>query len=324
MKYLELEKNLNKQRLSAYNIFGADDFLRELALKRILGLVTEFPDMNINFFGEKADAADIRDACELLPMTGDIRAAVAEISAFKKDGADIINAYLKNPNPCAVLVILSGEDPIKGVKDIEPVDCGKLSSSALSKIIAGECAKAGVSADESAALKLIEYCGSSMTRINGELQKLAAWAGQGGRIDAAAVALMVEPESEYRIYQLADAAAKGDAALCMRITQKCLADKIAPSAMLAGIYSHFRRLLYCAVTKGGDEEIAEVLGVKAFAVQNARRQAAMFTKMRLKKINDLCNRGEMNVKSGKTYEYNALILTLMYIVNTRVEGTGNR
>ena len=318
MKYLELEKNLNKQRLPAYNIFGADDYLKDAALKRILGLVTEFPDMNINFFGEKAEAADIRDACELLPMMGDIRVVAAAVSAFKKDGADVINAYLENPNPCAVLVLLSGEEPVKGVKDAEPVDCGKLSSSALNKIIAGECAKAGVPIDENAVLKLIDYCGNNMTRISGELQKLISWAGAGGKIDAAAVALMVEPESEYKIYQLADAAAKGDAALCMRIVQKCLADKLAPSAMLAGIYSHFRRLLYCAVSKGGDEELAAALGVKPFAVINARRQAQAFTKMRLKKINDLCNRSEMNVKSGKIYEYNALILTLMYIVNMRV------
>jgi DNA polymerase-3 subunit delta len=316
MKYSELEKNLSKARLPAYNIFGNDDWLVRGALKRLTGLVVDFPDMNINYLSEKADGLEIKEACELLPMMGDLRVVVAAPTALKKDGAEILNAYLKKPNPSTALVLLSGEEPIKGIKDIEAVDCGKLSASAINKIIAGECAKAGVSMNEGAAFKLIEYCGNSMTRISGELQKLIAWAGAGGKLDDAAVALMVEPESEYRIYQLADAAAKGSAALCMKITAKSLADKIAPSAMLAGLYSHFRRLLYCAVSNLGGDELTAVLGVKPFAAENARRQAKMFTKMRLKRINDLCNQSETNIKSGKMYEYNALILTLMYIVNS--------
>lgn len=314
MKFLDLDKSLKKERQAAYNIYGEDALLREKAVKKLLSLVTEFPDMNINNLGENAGALEIKEACELLPMMGGLR-AVAAAPSLKKGGAEILDSYLKNPNPSTVLILLSGEEPLKDIRNLEPVNCDKLSSSAIRGLIAEAAGAAGVTVDESAALRLIDYCAGGMARITGELDKLSAWAGRGGKIDAEAVRLMVEPEAEYRIYQLADAAARGNGELCMRITAKCMADKLSPTAMLAGLYSHFRRLLYCAITKGGAEELAAGLGVKAFALENARRQAKLFSPLRLKKINDLCNNYETGIKSGKIYEYNALILALMFIIN---------
>ena len=128
MKFLELEKELSKRRLPCYNIFGEDDYLQNAALKKLLAFVTVFPDMNINFMGEKATGLEIKESCELLPMMGDVRIVAAEAAALKKNDASIINEYLKNPNPSTVLILLSGGEAIKGVSAAEPVDCAKLPS----------------------------------------------------------------------------------------------------------------------------------------------------------------------------------------------------
>ncbi len=316
MTYPELEKHLKNGRAAAYNIFGTDAWLIESALKRLSSLVTDLPDMNINHIAEKAQAEDIKDTCELLPVMGGLRIVISE-SPLKKDGAEVINGYLKNPNPSTLLILISGEEPHKGLKNIELIDCAKLSASKAGAIIAETARAANVTLADNAASRLTEYCGNSMARIMSELNKLCGFAGSGGHISAEDVAEMVEPEAEYKIYQLSDAAAKGDGALCMRITAKCIADKIAPSAMLAGLYAHFRRLLYSAVNKGSAESVAAELGVKPYSVESARRQAAAFGARRLKKINDLLNETELNIKSGKIYEYNAFILAVMYILNSK-------
>ena len=96
-----------------------------------------------------------------------------------------------------------------------------------------------------------------------------------------------------------------------------MADKISPSALVAGLYSHFRRMLYAVINKGTAEEAAAVMGVKTFAVENAKRQAAVYGARRIKSINDRINETELNIKSGKIYEYNALILIIMFILSQR-------
>ena len=81
--------------------------------------------------------------------------------------------------------------------------------------------------------------------------------------------------------------------------------------MLIGmLYSHFRRLLYTAITPQYDRMPAD-LGVKEFAVRKAKEQAGKFTPKKLKKICDGLQETDFDIKSGRITDKVALELTVL-------------
>jgi len=75
----------------------------------------------------------------------------------------------------------------------------------------------GVQIEPDAARALIEHVGERQQRLVRELEKLALAAGQGARIDLAAVEDLAAPSAERRAWSLADALLAGDGPAATRI-----------------------------------------------------------------------------------------------------------
>ena len=69
--------------------------------------------------------------------------------------------------------------------------------------------------------------------------------------------------------------------------------------LLVSLYNHFRRMFYCLTTKEGNATVAEMLGVKEYAVKKTREQASKFTAKRVKAIVDRLAAADAAFKSGE-------------------------
>ncbi len=316
MKFEELKKHLSSGTFRpAYICVGDDSFVLQKAEGLFKALAPAMPDFNVSVFSETSDATAVLDACESLPVIDQYR--VVLVKNFRGDAAKFL-PYLKKPNPTTVLVFSAQslkEGFAKVVGQLEPVDCNRLENRFIINYIAKTVTAAGSSIQRDAAELLIEYCDSFMTRIATETEKLALYK-LGGVITKDDVKNLVKPETDYKIFELSEAVANKQNVKAAKVLYTMLEDKLAPSAILGMIYSHFRRLLYCAITPK-DDNISQLLGIKEYAVKKAAEQAGKYTPKRLMKICDGFHKADADFKAGKMNDLTALEVTVMGILNER-------
>ena len=76
--------------------------------------------------------------------------------------------------------------------------------------------------------------------------------------------------------------------------------------LFVSLYYHYRRMLYSAISKESDAEVAKYLKVKEFAVKMARRQAKAYPIKRLKEIVDSLALYDEKFKQGYVEQSSAV------------------
>jgi DNA polymerase-3 subunit delta len=107
--------------------------------------------------------------------------------------------------------------------------------------LVGNAAKRGFELSPDAARMLIAHLGDSLARLDNELDRLAVWAGAGGRVDAEDVLEMVSDSSEVGDFALADALVSGDRARCVGLAERMLADGESAGSTVYRAASSLRR-----------------------------------------------------------------------------------
>ena len=310
MLFSELKKHIRTERLHpAYLVVGEDAFLLSGAIKQFCALAEPFPAFNLSEITAPESVADVAEACESLPLSGERRVVI--VRQCKADMSGLAR-YLDDPCPTTVLVFCA-EKPESGLSKIVSrltvVDCSKLDRKTELAWIAVKSKEWGAGITEAAARLLTEYCADDMSRVSAELSKLCSYR-YGGVVSEEDVLTLVSPTLDFKIFALADAVA-GRQAGKAAITLKNLTESgVSPVTLLGLLYGHFRRLLYVAITPAYERMPAD-LGVKEFAVRKAKEQAARFTPVKLKRICDSLQNADYDVKSGKLTDKTALELAVL-------------
>ncbi len=92
-----------------------------------------------------------------------------------------------------------------------------------------------------AARLLISHLGDSLTRLDNELDRLALWAGPGGRVDAEDVSEMVTDSGETGGFALADAIVGGDRVASIRMAERKIAEGESAGSTVYKAASSLRR-----------------------------------------------------------------------------------
>jgi DNA polymerase III delta subunit len=313
MKFRELKNHLQTRPLfPAYIATGDDAFVIGSAVKLFKAAVSGPPDFNISSFDDAAGADGIIAALDSMPLAADFRLVVAR--DYRGDCAPLAE-YLKKPNQQAVLLFVAAvlKDNFAAILPrLTPIDCGRLDESDLLKFIAKNAAEYGAEVSPDAARLLIRYCNFNLSRISSELEKLA-FMRLGGTVTAADAENFVAPESDYKIYEISDAVARKQNGRAALVLKSLLDANIQPGQIMGMLYSHFRRLLYCAVTeRGGD--LAGLLGVKEYAVTKLCEQCRDYSPVRLKRICDAFHDADYSFKSGLISDITALEVCIMRIL----------
>jgi DNA polymerase III delta subunit len=117
---------------------------------------------------------------------------------------------------------------------------------------------------------------------------------------------MIYPDSEYKIYELANALARRNYTEFIRISEELQAKGFDPIALLSALASYFKGLYEASTTRGNDGEAAALLGLKEYAVKKNREQASKFSKKELFEHYQKIYQAVSRIKSGEITPNSAL------------------
>ncbi len=281
MKFVQLSANLKEAGpASVYLVEGEEAFFRDHAVGAIrAACALANPALNdVRYEGEalKGDAlgsfvSDLRT----LPFLDEKRLVRAyEFYPTEREWESALKPYAASPCPSTVLVIVNtgakkGCD-LKRKVGVVYVDCGKESEEALSKWLFGVVRRAGLSIDGDATTLMVRYCDSNAARMKLEVEKLKLLLGHGGRITRETVENYIAKDVEYKIYELTQAASRGNFSAFSEILHDLMEKGYDENAALSALISHYRSLSEIAGMRGTDGEIGAALGLKPYAVQKNR------------------------------------------------------
>jgi DNA polymerase-3 subunit delta len=159
------------------------------------------------------------------------------------------------------------------------------SGAGLERWITERAQKLGCTITSEAIKMLVIYAGQHLRLLAGEVEKLALYAGQGGRIDGATVRLLTPAAQQARIFDLTDALARHERALALNILHELLDQGEAPIGLTAFIGSQVRALVQIKdLSERGlrPQQIAEAAGLNPYVVHKTLPLARHFSLAQLK------------------------------------------
>lgn len=305
MKFIEFKNALEKgEKFSACLIEGEDAFFRERALILLKNKFVTEPTINAaTFDGGSFVFSDFVSSLNAYPFMSEKRLTVIREYYPKAENLKKgdLKDFLDNP-PAESLLVVVNEKPcesLKKFKTVTVVDCSKADSSLIIRWIKGRCGSGGVNIDGETAGLIAEFCQSDMTRIQSETDKLVAYAGNGGTITREIVEETVNKSTEYKIYEMTDCIGRKNFDKAISIIADMLGKGEPSQRILLSVYNYFRRLLMVAISDLDNAGLANLLGIKEYAVKKTKEQAAMFKMRALKRAVDALSDADYAIKSGR-------------------------
>lgn len=282
MKYTELKKHVAENGILPIYLFeGEEEYFREKGKQTIKNTVSE-PEFNYTLFDKKAGLKSLVDAIYTLPFLSDKRMVVAEeFYPTEKEYETFLKPLFENPVDTTVFVIVNSGKSKTGVDfkkkpNVNFVDCSRAEEETVTKWIYLTLKNAGITADGAVCNAVQRYCVCNMARVEKEVEKLKEYAGAVGTVTMADVDALVYKDSEYKIYELTQAAGRGDYNGFMQIMDGMIGKGFDETGVLNALCSYFRTLAEVSSFKGSAAQAAEALGMKEYAVKKSREQAARF------------------------------------------------
>ncbi len=294
MKFIQLAGSLKENIAPVYLAEGEEAYFRDHTVAQVRdACALRMPALNdVRYEGEtlKGDrlaafGAELRTAPFL---DGRRLVRVYEWYPTEREWESALAPYLAAPCPTTALVVSNAGK--KGAFDwkrragVTFVDCGRESEETLCRWLLGVARKLGMTLDGDAAPLFVRYCNRDAARLRLEAEKLQRLLGEGGRITRAAVEENVAKDTEYKVYELTQAASRGNHAAFCEILHDLTEKGFDETAALSALVSHYRSLLEVSQMRGSDAEVAKALGVKPYAVQKNREAAARLGKDKVRRL----------------------------------------
>jgi DNA polymerase-3 subunit delta len=212
----------------AYYFFGADEYQKDEALRRLLDVAVDPATRDFNLDqrrGSELDAADVSSLVGVPPMMADRRVVVIrDVTGLKKDARAALERYLDNPSRDTLLVMTAPAEAKddKGLSSrAVATEFKSLNDGQIPKWIELRASEAGASITPGAVALLHDAAGSDLAQMSVELQKLIAYCG-AKPIDEAAVSAVVGVQPEETLAKLLDAVADRDVSLALSLVTPVL------------------------------------------------------------------------------------------------------
>ncbi len=317
MKFVELAAELKKGLAPVYLVEGDEAYFRDHAVRSIreaCGLTQPaLNETHADGEGLKGDRlvsflSDLRT----LPFFDERRLVrVTEFYPSERDW-EIFAPYVKSPCPSTVLVIVNGGKKanaadLKRKGGVVYVDCSRESEEMLSRWLYGMMKRANLSADADAVSLMVRYCNQDAARMKTETEKLRLLLGENGRVTREVVEGEIAKDTEYKIYELTQAASRRNASAFSEILHDLMEKGFDEYAALAALTSHYRTLYEISNMSGGDAEVAKTLGIKPYAVQKNREAASRLGKEKVKALYERLYALSAGARSGEYTKSGALL-----------------
>ena len=325
---------------SCYVLEGPEEYIKRSALDALRArlLPDGMAEMNEARLKDP-DANAIIAAAETLPFLTDKRLVTilecGMLSGRAKDYDESQNAaalveYLKNPSPttCIVFYVRDKADGRKKLyqalkKCATIVQFNALDEKEMTRWIAQSLKKLDKKISAPTCQKLVFTVGSDLYALSGEIQKLAACAGEREEVLPEDIDAICAKTTAYRVYDLNNALMRGDAKNAFTLSQALIKDGEEGLYLLALLQGECRRMLSVKLLRAAGmqpDSIAQKIGAPPFAVRQLSQTVAQYTEEQLKRMTDVCMDTEYQVKSGRCAADGALEKTMLQILRIRAEG----
>ncbi len=295
MKFVQLAKNLKEEGVApVYLIEGDEAYFREHAVEAVrAACALAQPALNdVRLEGDTLKGDELLKLIaqlSTLPFFDERRIVrLYEFYPTEREWETYLKPYCASPCPTTVLLIVNtgakkGAD-LKRKGGVTYVDCGKETEEMLGRWLFGLVKRTGLSIDGDAASLMVRYCNQDAARMKLEVEKLGLILGHGGRITREAVESYVAKDVEYKIYELTQAASRGNSSAFFQILNDLMEKGFDENAALSSLTSHYRTLAEITNMRGTDAEIGQTLGIKPYAVQKNRETARRLGEAKVREL----------------------------------------
>ncbi len=159
-------------------------------------------------------------------------AVVGALAALPPDLTVVLISRAKAP-PKLVKAVKSAKGEIHEFEAPKPRD--------MPRLLVNDAKRLGFALEPAAARVLVDRMGSSSVRLRNELERLALWAGQGGRVSAGDLEEMISDTSEAAVWALSDALLERDPAKAASLAERLISQGENVTGLIYGLASRLRK-----------------------------------------------------------------------------------
>lgn len=304
-------------------VHGEDLYLRRQSIDAIarVALGDQFDAMAITRFeGKTASLADVLDELRTLPFFSKRRIVLVDdadpfVTRYRKELEG--HAASTGGSGILVLVLKSWPSNTKLFKLVEAsglaIDCASPGEKDLvpwlTRLASSKCR---AQLDPDAARLLVELVGAEVGILASEVEKLAVYVGESGKVRREDVAKLVEAGRIETVWKVLDAATLGDSATAVGILNDLLASGEHPIRVLAGFSSSLLKLHHAGRLRAARvslEEACKIAGV--FTVDKTRRQHAHLGPTRVDGLPRMLVKADLDVKGGSQLDPRVVLERLL-------------
>jgi len=169
------------------------------------------------------------------------------IERWRDAQLDAVSAALGTlPPDLTVVLIARAKVPPKLAKAVKAAQ-GELhefeapKARELPRLLVGDAKRLGFALEPAAARVLVDRMGANSVRLRHELERLALWAGEGGKVSAADLDAMVSDTSEAAVWALSDALLEREPGRAASIAERLLSQGENVTGLIYGLASRLRK-----------------------------------------------------------------------------------
>ncbi len=319
-----------------YLFTGPEEWIKNEALTALRAALLPAGLEQLNDLTLEGAAADqIIDAAETVPIMCEKRMVVVRDWApmmpgkSKNEDAEVdrIQKWLEHPAPSCTVIFYMRTDPdgrkkattaIK--KKAAQVQFDSLSDAELARWCKKRLSPMGKNMSVQAVNTLSFMAGRDLIRLDGELNKLAAYVEDRKEISVDDVKAIVPASLEYNIFELINLLLEGNPGKAQQMVNSLLRNGQTPIGILAMITRQLRQLTHMRLALDAGETVQSVqdlLKLHPYAARQLSRQCKRLPAQTLKSLYELCVETDFEIKSGRMRDSAALAAIIRIISSTR-------
>lgn len=321
MEYIRFFDQIKQQALfGAYLLHGEEEYVKASAIHALINSMPETArELNAQTLTEPT-AAEVIAACETLPFFADKRLVVAkELSTGETAG---LKDYIPAMPESTILLLYyrgnfgNGNSAVYQylTKRDRVIKCEPLSEDEAVRWVLTQAQRLQLLLDAPVARHLVVLCGTSVSTLYNELNKLASGTEPGEPVTRELLLRLVSPNIEYKMFNMLNsffAGKKGDGMHAMR---QLIKDNPKEVSGMIGFFAAQFRQLYIAKrlleAKCKEQEAVKRIGGNPYAASKALQNAKRLPMEQISTGFHAFRRAGIQFKTGEATDIQALELAL--------------
>lgn len=311
-KFEEIEADVTRGRLyPVYLIYGSEQYLIRLLVDKIKEVYKAETGTEAELFMSKGlDAVSVIDSLNTLPMWAKGRLVIIDsASGLSAKSKEQFAEYFNSVNSSAILVFTSEDFDGRSAfyKDVSKtgavVKIDAVYENRVPFWINRECRLKGYNISHDAALFMTELVGTNLSSMADAVEKIILYVGDKKTIDVKDVETVLSDTSQKSIFDLTNAVGSKNISLASARLANLLKNNEAPVVIVNMLARHWRLLLQAKEAqetgRAGKDELARILNILPFFVDEYMSQAKIHSKRELKAGLKEIWKADVAVKSSK-------------------------